>query len=378
MKKSFLRQRLLAWSCCLLPLWGSVWIQPASALELRYAENFTVEARDGYHLLTVRRAYQGSDGREFHYALYPRGTARPKVAEKAWLVEVPLRRSVVLVTTTLASIEVLGALDSVVAVGNFDHISSAAVRERIAAGKLREVGSEQAKNLEKMVAVDPEVIFTNLVGVPEYDLHPTLAGMGIVPVITAAYMETHALGRLEWLKFFAYFFDAHEEAAGHFERVEARYLALKELAASVEKRPRVFANAPWGNAWYISSGTSFLANLIADAGGDYCWRELQSEGPRPMDFESVYSVVVDADVWVNSGSLETRAAIRAQDRRYLDFRAVREGRVFSETRRLGPGGGNDLWESGFVWPDKVLADFVAMFHPGLMAEHEWTYYKVID
>jgi iron complex transport system substrate-binding protein len=266
----------------------------------------------------------------------------------------------------------------VVAVGNFDHIYSSKVRERIDGGTLREVGSEQAKNLEAMVAVDPQVIFTNLVGVPEYDLHPTLGGMGIVPVITAAYMETTALGRLEWLKFFAYFLDTHEEAAAYFAEVEARYLGLKELAASVGKRPRVFANAPWGNAWYISSGTSFLANLITDAGGDYCWSDLRSDGPRPMDFETVYAVVVDADVWVNSGNLQTKEAIQSQDRRYLDFRAVKEGRVFSETLRLGPGGGNDLWESGFVRPDRVLADFVAMFHPHLLPEHAWMYYKVID
>jgi iron complex transport system substrate-binding protein len=45
---------------------------------------------------------------------------------------------------------------------------------------------------------------------------------------------------------------------------------------------------------------------------------------------------------------------------------------------MSPGGGNDYFESAILHPDKVLTDLVRIFHPALLADRPFTYYKKID
>ena len=70
-------------------------------------------------------------------------------------------------------------------------------------------------------------------------------------------------------------------------------------------------------------------------------------------------------------------AIAAQDERYLEFNAIAKGNVYSETLRESPKGGNDIWERGFIHPEEILADFVKIFHPEMLREHEFVYYKQV-
>ncbi len=350
-------------------------VPSAAASELKYARNFQIQEQDGYRLITVSQPYEGAGDVQYRYVLYPRGSERPLSVQADAYVEVPVRRAIVLSTTFLAALDILDSEDQLVGVGAHRYVNTPSVLERIAHGHIIEVGSETMKNLELMVSAEPEVIFTNIVGSPDYDIHPGLDAMGIASVITAAYMERNLLARAEWIKFLAAFFGNESAAIAHFDAVEARYLTLREQVESIAERPSVLANVPWGNVWYIPSGTSFLANLIRDAGGQYLWSDLHTEGPAPMDFESVYARAIDAEVWINCGYLNTLEAMRAQDERYLDFRAVKAGRIFSETGRVGEGGGNDIWERGFAWPDEILADVVHMLHPDLLPEHELIYYR---
>jgi len=364
---------------CMLSVVVGVLQSAASEMdpEIRYAENFTIEKREGYQLITVKHAYQGAGDAEYRYVLYPRGSEKPEVGAADAFVQVPVTRSIVLSTTFLAAMDVVGATDSIVGVGAFDYVNTASVLQRIHDGKIVEVGSETMKNIELMVSLDPEVIFTNIVGSPDYDVHPTLHKMGITSAITAAYMEKTILGRAEWVKYVGAFYAQEEAANQFFEKIEQQYLALKQQVAAVTDRPTVLANAPWGSVWYVPSGKSFIANLIADAGGLYLWRDLMTDGSQPMDFETVYEKALEADVWINSGYLDTMSAIEAQDERYLDFQAVQEGKVFSESLRVSPQGGNDIWERGFIHPEEILSDLVHIFHPEVLPNHEFVYYKLV-
>ncbi len=82
-----------------------------------------------------------------------------------------------------------------------------------------------------------------------------------------------------------------------------------------------------------------------------------------------------ADIWVNTGTATTMAELLAMAPRLAGTKPVVSGRVFNNTRRMQPGGGNDYFESGTVRPDVVLADLFSIFHPGAaVADPDSLYY----
>ncbi|MCE1207696.1 MAG: ABC transporter substrate-binding protein, partial [Spirochaetia bacterium] len=55
--------------------------------------------------------------------------------------------------------------------------------------------------------------------------------------------------------------------------------------------------------------------------------------------------------------------------------ALKNGQVWNNNLRMSPQGGNDYFESGFMKPQVVLADMMAILHPELMPAHEFVYYR---
>lgn len=353
-------------------------IVESTQTSVRHAKNFTIEQKDGFQIVTVSQAFQGAGDKVYRYALYPRGNEKPDSALADVFVEVPVKRVIALTTTFLAVMDTLDVLDTLVGIGSAAYVNTPEVLKMHAQGEVAEVGSESMKNIELMLALDPELIFTNVIGDADYDVHPSFERMGIKSAITAAYMEETLLGRAEWIKFAGAFFCKTKAAEAYFDKIEADYLSLKESVKDVRDRPSVLTNAPWGNVWYIPSADSYIAHLIEDAGGDYLWEDLYRVGPQPMDFESVYERALGADIWLNAGYLNTMQAIASQDERFMDFKSVQTGRVFSETRRVSERGGNDIWERGFVHPEEILADVIRIFHPEKLPAHEFVYYNTVE
>jgi iron complex transport system substrate-binding protein len=54
---------------------------------------------------------------------------------------------------------------------------------------------------------------------------------------------------------------------------------------------------------------------------------------------------------------------------------LKNGHVFNNDARSSLAGGNDYWESGTVRPDLVLADLIEVFHPDLLTDHSFVYYR---
>ena len=52
--------------------------------------------------------------------------------------------------------------------------------------------------------------------------------------------------------------------------------------------------------------------------------------------------------------------------------------MYNNNLRISPGGGNDYFESAPVNPNRVLADLIEIFHPGLITDHELFYYKKLE
>ena len=179
------------------------------------------------------------------------------------------------------------------AVERFDYVNTPAVRRMIEEGALQEAGSGTGVNTETLIDLDPRLILTFAYGNPEYDTHPKLVEAGLPVALTAGYMETTPLGRTEWLKATALFFNQEAAAEKVFEKIATSYTEMSVLASAVAERPTVLVGIARRDSWRVPGGNSYFARYVADAGGSYLWRDDDSTGSIPLSMESVFEQAVD-------------------------------------------------------------------------------------
>ena len=145
-------------------------------------------------------------------------------------------------------------------------------------------------------------------GNPKSDSHPKLIEAGLPVAIIAEYMESSPLGMAEWLKFMALFFNRETEAERVFSQMESRYNSIAKIASQAKNKPTVFSGFDSRGNWYSSGGDRYSAKFIADAEGDYSWKDDRSTGSLNLSFEQIFVGVVfplenraqTAKVWTNS------------------------------------------------------------------------------
>lgn len=347
-------------------------------IELLYSEGLTVDYFNNYKVVTVLNPWRGAE-ENFQYLLVQCGTPIPEGYADAQVVEVPVNRFIALSTTVLPGLTELELLERLIAVEEFDYVNTTAVRALIDNGTLAEVSDGGALNVELVLEQDPDLVMTFAYGSPEWDAHPKLLEAGLKTAITADYMETSPLGRAEWMKFTALFFNAEAEAQAIFAQTAEQYEEMATLTAEITERPTVLTGINRGDAWRVSGGQSYFARFLRDAGADYLWVDDDSTGSIPLDFEVVFDRAANADFWVpNTGSWLTLADVAAADERYTELAAYQNGMIINNNAQLNEFGGNDYFEAGVANPDMVLADLIAFFHPELLPDHEPLFFLQID
>jgi len=78
------------------------------------------------------------------------------------------------------------------------------------------------------------------------------------------------------------------------------------------------------------------------------------------------------------GLVKTIEDIEKTDPRLLKVQPCINNKVYNNNNRMSMGGGNDFWESGVVHPDLILKDLIFIFHPELLPEHKFYYYRKIE
>lgn len=340
-----------------------------------YASGFRVIDGGSYKQVTVLNPWQNSRDVSYTYVLADRAEDIPDSLRNQPWIRTPVKRTIVLSTTQVAMIDQLGRASSIVGLSGSKFIFCPEIKDRISSGKVVDVGYGQGLDFESIVELDPDVLFIYGVEGKVVATLEKLNELGVPVVFCAEYLEPHPLGKTEWIKFFSLFFDLEEEAEAFFQHVDSSYHHLVKLASKVEKKPGVLTGLPWKDTWHMAGGKSFAARLIEDAGGEFLWSDNSSTQAIPLDLESVYVRAVHASVWINPGAATSLEDIGKLDKRFMDLRVLQEGQVYNNNLRTSSVGGNDYWESGTVRPDLVLADLIAVFHPDLLADHRFVYYR---
>lgn len=274
--------------------------------------------------------------------------------EGATMIKVPLQRSAVYGSVHMGVIEELGALDRVSGMADAQYIRSVRVGDLLSQGQIVDLGSSMSPSLERIVALAPDAL---LVSPFENSGHGALDNAGLNFIEMADYMESTPLGRAEWIRFIGRLYGRGPEADSIFAKVKADYSALV-AGTGATLRPRVLTEQVTDGYWFVPGGRSYMARLLADAGGDYPWADDTSAGSLQLDFSAVLAKASDADYWLikTYGSDLTLEALESQYPLNARFKAFGSGGVFACNTARSP-----LFEEFPFHPEWLLADYAAIF-----------------
>ena len=196
----------------------------------------------------------------------------------AQFIEVPGGDLITLSTTQLPALSLLGLLDQ--ARGGRQRLLHQHSRSdgQIAAGEISEVGFGAEINIERVLELAPDLVMSYGFN-PATDAHPVLLEAGIFTALDASWRELSPLGRAEWLKFTALFYNREAEAEAIYDEIAADYAAVQAAAAAVmtDERPAVLLNTFSGLLRRLVHPGRGDIRRAADAG---CRRRCAAGGSR--------------------------------------------------------------------------------------------------
>jgi iron complex transport system substrate-binding protein len=343
------------------------------------AQRFKIEKVKGYLKVNIINPWQGADNVSMEYYLIRRDSLLPEGLDSADVIFVPVKNIVCMSTTHAAMLAALGEENSISGVSGPGYVYSENLQKNIKAGLVADVGYDSGLNKELILSISPDIIMMYGIGSESAGYVGKIRELGIKVVFNADYLETDPLGKAEWIKLFGALYCKEEMADSIFKSEILLYDSLKSyILEKTSVRPKVLLGLPYKDTWYVSPGNSFICKIIADAGGEYLWKDTESSVSMPYGIENVYLKALNADFWFNIGSIESKSEIEAVDSRLTNLPCFLEGNLYNNTKRITKKGGNDYWESGTVFPHLILKDIASVLHPELFNNNDLYYYKKIN
>jgi len=355
---------------------SSVHSETDTSTHLRYAQGFKVSHRGSVKMVEVGIPFPGART-GFKYLLVPRGEPVPGNIDGARVIYTPLRSIICTSTSHIPLLDYLGESNKLTGFPSTDYISSEKVRARIDSGFVQDMGVDKSMNLERLAMLRPDVVMGYTM-TSDYGQFKKIEELGVPVVINAEFLEKHPLGRAEWIKFMALFFDKEREADSIFNVIEKNYLETKLLAKSAKNKPTVLSGIVYGDAWFMPGGKNYASQILKDAGCAYLWQENESNGFLELSFESVFEKAHEADLWIGVGSNANLAQLKALDHRYTRFKPFVQRQVYTSDAKHGAKGGSEFLELGYLRPDIILKDLVKIAHPDISLNHELYFHKRLE
>ncbi len=287
--------------------------------------------------------------------------------------QVPFKKIILLNASMAGYIGELHAEDLLIGISSPEYIYSERIQSLLKQGKIQNVGSDQKYDIEKIISLKPDAIFTNHIA--SFDnTYQLLKNNGIQVIFLDEYMEQKPLQKTAYLKLFGKLLGKDKEAERMYENVEKNYADLKQLALKAKEKPMVLANEMYGDVWYLPGGKTSTANFISDANADYILKNNTEEKAVTMSFEEVFAKSGTVQYWINAGNHTSRKEMLSMNPFYRKLNVFNKGKIYVITGKER-GQANDFFESGVVRSDLVLKDYIKIFHPELLPGYQLTYMK---
>lgn len=293
----------------------------------------------------------------------------PEVDELTSVVITPVRRSVVFSSVYGGAIAELGAADAISGVTDGQYFVLPEIAEAIAAGRIADVGNSMSPSVESIVDCNPSALITSPYQGQEQG---AIERLGIPVIAMVDYMEPTPLGRAEWLRLIGELYGRRHKADSIYQAVEADYERLRAMTAGVESRPVVITEQPQpGGQWDVPSGQSYMAQMLADAGADYPWASTEGAGSLKLDIASVYDRAHDADYWlIRSYGPLTASSLSSISPLTARFKALTSGGLYVCDTSQSP-----LFDEFPFHPERLLTDYIKIFHPDLLTPASLRYFS---
>jgi iron complex transport system substrate-binding protein len=336
------------------------------------AKGFRLYDGDGFRVLDLVRQNDPNTLLQRFYLVSRAEAANFETPPDGQLLPVPLKDMVCLSATHLSFADALGLVSKISGVASADYVVSAEFKDFLTDGRIQEIGISDHFKLEKLISLAPEIVMvTHQQG---QSVEP-LRNAGLTVLAFAEHLETHPLGRAEWIRCMGALFGRETQAAAIFDSISNEYHRLTVLASKVEVRPLVLSGKQYGGFWNLAGGHSYLAQMLHDAGAAYIWSDNPDSGSLILDFETVYHRGINAGFWrflVFSREPYTYDHLLAEDQRYAGIGAFRDKKVLISNTFEKP-----YFQKGVLEPQVILADYISIFHPELLPEHQPVYYQLL-
>ena len=288
-------------------------------------------------------------------------------------LNLPYKKVILLNASLVGYFTELGLENKIIGISSPEYIYSERVKNLISSGKIQNIGNEQKYDIEKIIALKPDVIFTNYIASFEntYDL---LRKNNIEIIFLDEYLEQSPLEKSKYLLVFGKLFNEEKKAGAKFEEIKNNYNRLKILAKTSQKKPVVLGNEMYGNQWFLPGGKSGFAQFISDANANYVNDDNESSKAVPLSFEEVFAKAENAEYWVNVGNHQTKKELLQINPNYTKMNSYNHGKLYTVSGREA-GKSNDYFESGVVRADLILKDYIKIFHAELLPDYNLTYMK---
>ncbi|MBO5956083.1 MAG: ABC transporter substrate-binding protein [Bacteroidales bacterium] len=335
-----------------------------------YAENFKIYPIESGYKLVIKDLTS-----EDEFYLFNDTVSIPNDLTDKTIIRTPVNSVVAFSSTQWSVFQKLDEIDKVKGILESNYTTNNEILRFVAEGKIIDAGMSTNVNTEKIIHLQPDVILVTPYPTVDYSHMKELSGATMVSF--PDYLESHPLGRAEWMKVVGLLCGKENVTNQWFDDVVRRYESLSYKCSVIEDKPTVFSDLPFENQWYVPGGNSYIAKIFSDAGGDYIWKFNESAGSLHVDAESVLLKAQNADFWrvINSSDIPfTYERLKNENELYPLFKAFKEKQLLvCNVRESG------YFEKSQYEPDVLLADFIYHFHPELLTE-EWenyvpTYFK---
>lgn len=334
---------------------------------VKYAEKFEIYPySSGYKLVIFDLNPSNTD----IFYIFDKDEIIPDEIVDKQIIRTPVESVIAFSSTQWSVFQKLGELEKVKGVLESNYSRNEELLRLVSDGTIKDVGTSTSVNTEKVIHLQADLILFTPYSTVDYSHLKELCNSIMVPY--PDYLESHPLGRAEWMKVVGLLCGKEKETTEWFDKVEERYNKLSEICSNENDKPTVFSDLPFENQWYVPGGDSYIAKIFSDAGGDYIWKDNKSTGSLHIDAESVLLKAQKADYWRVINSYDTQFTydgLAKDNDLYPLFEAFKEKQLLvCNVRECG------YFEQSQYEPDILLADFIYHFHPELLTD-EWENYS---
>lgn len=339
----------------------------------KYADHISIVKYSDYSIVELKDPWK-KDRILHRYVLVNReDSANIRNIPEGTLVYIPVISGVVSNSPHCQLLYWLGVGDAIKGVCDKSFIRLEEVQEALKNGDIADCGSSMIPAIERVIELNPQVIMLSPFENAGYG---QIEKIGIPIIECAEYMETSALGRAEWMKFYGLLFGCEERADSLFHVVDSCYNELMVSADHSRSHGQILTERKTGSVWYCPGGRSSMGKLFRDANIEYAFSDDIHSGSLSLSPEVVIDKAGGSDAWlIMSGSDRpiTRKDLLKEYPGYAEIKAFRKGEIYvCYTSK------EKYFEEISFRPDFLLSDLINIFHPDVHLTQGLRYYERLN